>query len=34
MKELGDFLDPNLDRIRGSRRMCRYLYSLHASSGK
>ena len=22
MKELGDFLDPNLDRIRGSRRIC------------
>ena len=22
MKELGDFFDPNLDRIRGSRRIC------------
>jgi hypothetical protein len=22
MKQLGDFLDPNLDRIRGGRRIC------------
>ena len=26
MKELGDFLDPNLDRIRGSRRICAAIY--------
>ena len=26
MKELGDFLDPNLDRIRGSRRISTAIY--------
>jgi len=26
MKELGDFFDPNLDRIRGSRRICAAIY--------
>src|SRR3984893_798639 len=26
MKKLGDFLDPNLDRIRGSRRICAAIY--------